>query len=420
MSHLISKPKKIEYNLEALRGAAAFFVVVHHLIYHKQYLDPKHFPDWMRHIEPPGHFCVLIFFVLSGYVIGASNPGRLTADKIVPYLKKRFIRIYPIYFISITLALLVAVPYPVSTILGNYALLQGALSNIIWENNPIWSLNYEVVYYLLFIPLSYFNVRPIVVVIVSVLIGLLNYMLYPQWGTPIITAYGYGFAFWATGWCMARYMKRPQGEANFPVLLSGLFLMLNQAILSFFYYLYDKFFVSVFHTTLRFGDEVDWTEKSVAFDDLTFLPYCLLLVAQFSGSAFRYQKLFTTVLHVVPLFMIAQYVLHYTGAQSLPDVMRPTLLYATAMLLYYSPKSWFAGISRKIISAGIKLGAISYGLYIIHFPILVLFGKLGYFSGSLLTYSIRLIAYLGVSLYAGYLLELKIQPRIAAALRKNS
>lgn len=204
---MVQQTKSKQYNLEALRGAAALFVVIHHVIFHKQYLDPRYFPKWILSVEPPGHFCVLIFFVLSGYVIGVSNPFRLTGETIIPYLKKRFIRIYPIYFVSLTFALLLDQPYPIATVLGNYALLQGALGDIVWANNPIWSLSQEAFFYLLFIPLSYFNVRPLYAAIAAVLVGLLNYFSYPAFDAPVISAYCYGFAFWATGWALAKYAK---------------------------------------------------------------------------------------------------------------------------------------------------------------------------------------------------------------------
>ena len=58
----------------------------------------------------------------------------------------------------------------------------------------------------------------------------------------------------------------------------------------------------------------------------------------------------------------------------------------------------------------LKLGAISYGIYVIHFPLGIMLSHIPYFSGSVLSFSIRLVIHLLLVLGAGYLLELKVQP----------
>ena len=64
----------------------------------------------------------------------------------------------------------------------------------------------------------------------------------------------------------------------------------------------------------------------------------------------------------------------------------------------------------------IKLGAMSYGIYVIHFPVTILLSRFPYFSGSALTFCIRLVVYLLIVIGAGYLLELKIQPWLKARI----
>ena len=58
----------------------------------------------------------------------------------------------------------------------------------------------------------------------------------------------------------------------------------------------------------------------------------------------------------------------------------------------------------------LKLGAVSYAIYVIHFPIGMLLARITSFSGSALTFAVRLIIDLVLVLIAGYLLELKVQP----------
>ncbi len=411
------KPKAIQYNLEALRGACAFFVVIYHVVLHNQYVDPAYFPQWMKFFNISGHFCVLIFFVLSGYVIGISNPGKLTGNKIVPYLKKRFIRIYPIYFICLTVALLFAIPYPAGVILHNYTMLQGAASPVIWENNPIWSLNYEIVYYLTFIPLSYFGVRPAAALCGALVFGLAAYLLHPAINAPILSAYGYGFAFWAIGWCMAAYLKPSAQAPRFQQMLGGIFLLLSQPVIVVFYYPF-KLLSKLLHNPLHFGDKVYWAETMVTLDDFAMLPYCIWLVALFSGLALRYYKAFTAVLFAAPAISIALLFKNQGGAANFMQQLWPVLCYVISLLLYFGPQQWFARGSNWLINRGIKLGAISYGLYVIHFPLMVIFSKTSILSGSVFTFTLRLTLYITACLAAAYVLEKRIQPRVGGWLRQ--
>lgn len=266
-----SNQKLAQFNLEALRGFAAIFVVVHHMIHHNQYLDPNFFPKKLKYVEPPGHFCVLIFFVLSGYVIGISNKNKLTTDKILPYIKKRFLRIYPIYFISICITLLIAVPYSFSTILSNFALIQGAASEVIWENNPIWSLNYEVFYYLLFIPISFFGIKPLYVLIGSILIAVGNYILFPSINLPIISSYFYGFAFWSVGLIIAKHIPPKEISIRFSRLCSGIFLILSVNILSFSDNILHKITSYFPKKTFLFPDNIYWDKIIISFYDLSLM-----------------------------------------------------------------------------------------------------------------------------------------------------
>ncbi len=406
-------------NPEALRGAVALFVVFHHVILFKPYLDPHYYPQFIAKFEPPGHFCVLIFFVLSGYVIGASNPTQLIGSKILPYLKKRFIRLYPIYFIALTFTLLIANPYPLHTIIASYAIMQNTFGDVILENKPTWSLNYEVIYYLLFIPLSYYKVKPIYVVFGSVAIGLLNYALFPQFNVPVISAYAYGFAYWAVGWCLAYYLKNKEASFSYSKLFGGLFLVLSHGLLSIQYYLADKLLFSKIHTQFIFPDSVDPFRRIVSLVDLCDLPYCILLVVLFAGIKFRCKKYFINVLMFLPLLAIAQTLLHYKQLNS-HDIGLFTLsmiCYTSSLTLYYAPQAIFEGISKKVVAACIKLGTISYGLYIFHFPILIGFSKISAFSGTGVAYAARFLSYIFICLLVGFVMEKRYQTWAAAKLK---
>lgn len=80
----------------------------------------------------------------------------MTLATVSSFLKRRISKICPIYLVCTLLALAVAVrPYPWPTVLENLLLLQVARVPLIHENDPAWSLNYEVLHYLAFIPRRY-------------------------------------------------------------------------------------------------------------------------------------------------------------------------------------------------------------------------------------------------------------------------
>ena len=72
------------------------------------------------------------------------------------------------------------------------------------------------------------------------------------------------------------------------------------------------------------------------------------------------------------------------------------------------------GLTKRI---GLWLGSISYGVYIVHFPILLLFGRVSTFSGNLFFYSFRIILYISVTLFSAWVLEKKIQPIFKSILK---
>ncbi|MBC6607781.1 acyltransferase [Hymenobacter sp. BT188] len=133
----VTAPKKeIQYNLEALRGVAALIVVWSHAFVFPKFLDPNYAITGPFSFEPPARISVFLFFVLSGYVIGISNKQALTKGTIGKYIKKRLLRIYPIYFLSMLFTIMIAKAYPISTIWGNMTLTQVLLTPLFGRTIP--------------------------------------------------------------------------------------------------------------------------------------------------------------------------------------------------------------------------------------------------------------------------------------------
>jgi peptidoglycan/LPS O-acetylase OafA/YrhL len=155
--------------LDCARWVAAFFVVFHHT---------AHLLTRSRaFLTELGHPAVVVFFVVSGYLVGGSTLAKWKSRGVdlVGYSVARFSRIYivlvPTLLFGLTLdsiglsrfdiyshlgalhigSLNDIVPrISVRAFIGNALMLQGTASDVLGSNGPLWSLAYEWWYYCLF------------------------------------------------------------------------------------------------------------------------------------------------------------------------------------------------------------------------------------------------------------------------------
>lgn len=99
-----------------------------------------------------GHEAVILFFVISGYLVG----GRLASDSIAgtlcvsKFMVDRFSRIIiPIVPVIIIGAMLFPNDSDVVQLFGNVVGLQGIFVNVLSYNSPLWSLAYEIWFYII-------------------------------------------------------------------------------------------------------------------------------------------------------------------------------------------------------------------------------------------------------------------------------
>lgn len=135
--------------LDLMRFLAAVMVMVGHTWH---WFDPASTTKF------PGHEAVVIFFVLSGFVIthAATRPGVTLGV----YVQHRMARILPVAWLALLLAAVMALAVPALN--DEPHLLVPTLVNLVflgqsgwgWMeaplNSPYWSLNYEVWYYVIF------------------------------------------------------------------------------------------------------------------------------------------------------------------------------------------------------------------------------------------------------------------------------
>ena len=159
---------------------------------------------WLKEIGAFGHDAVMIFFVISGFVI-----AYVTANKektIQTYVKSRLVRLYsviiPALFLTIVLDhvgkqlnpdIYIGVHYeysePVVRFLTNMFFINELWFNswIAFSNSPFWSLCYEFWYYVIFASMFYFRgVKKYFLTIVAMSIaGPKILLLLPIWGMGV-------------------------------------------------------------------------------------------------------------------------------------------------------------------------------------------------------------------------------------------
>ena len=375
-----------------------------HALYLKFSLDPAYVPsdNWAKIF--PGHSCVLLFFVLSGYVIGLTNQRPLNRITTGRYLKNRLIRLYPIYVLSLILTLFIAFPlYPLRIILGHFVFLQNSIVPVMYENNPLWSLNSEIVYYLLFIPISFLGLSPGKVCFTALFVGVVSAAVLHN---PMFSSYSFGFVFWAAGlWLSQRQTFETQNSSKY-LLFSLLFLFIGYQQLNPFIPVF-----AIVEGKMQISNS-NPSGPMVVFNDLAQLPFCLYIFIKFTNKKVPKDVFFITGLVSLGLLYFS-YSFYKHGLNSLVVYYKilPVIFFSVGAILlvvsYCLPKPTSPQLMPKFI---LKLGAISYAVYVVHFPISLILSKISMFSGSLLTFILRMVVDLILVLLISNVLELKIQP----------
>lgn len=148
---------QLRVTLDLVRALAAVYVVVHHVVVNSDLPGPMTYPFRF------GQEVVIVFFLLSGFLIFASEQTRIRTD-LRGYYLRRVRRIYPLLLaaMAVTAAVvwmngLLAQEFKSADLLFNLlsvqdvsALKPGVIVDPFLGNSPLWSLSYEVFFYLVF------------------------------------------------------------------------------------------------------------------------------------------------------------------------------------------------------------------------------------------------------------------------------
>jgi peptidoglycan/LPS O-acetylase OafA/YrhL len=142
--------------LEYLRGAASFYIFLHHYVWH----NLPEYRDLLVRFFVFGQLAVLLFFLLSGFVVHYATLGQDPHMSFRSYFVRRFRRIFPIFGVALGVAYAAACILAgrwVDPSLGELSLnllqLQDRSRAGNWvepymNNTPLWSLSYEWWFYM--------------------------------------------------------------------------------------------------------------------------------------------------------------------------------------------------------------------------------------------------------------------------------
>ena len=142
--------------LPALTGIR-FFAAIYVVLFHSLPWFDAHgsLPAFVRTFISNGYLAVALFFLLSGFILAYSYEGNIAgATNRTNFWKARFARIYPVYLLSLLLALPWQPRLPLDVRLQVLAMVQA------WNplhpeltgawNYPAWTLSVELFFYLCF------------------------------------------------------------------------------------------------------------------------------------------------------------------------------------------------------------------------------------------------------------------------------
>lgn len=133
------------HNLDYLRGIAAFLIMIYH------YLLPVVEMDSQSLLSRIGFYGVSIFYILSGLTLYHVYETRFSFNTrgFADFFKKRFFRIYPLYWLAVCFSLFYISP----DLWWLFKNLSGLFGFIHWDGTMVpggWSIGNELVFYCFF------------------------------------------------------------------------------------------------------------------------------------------------------------------------------------------------------------------------------------------------------------------------------
>jgi len=400
----MNRPHANNTELEGVRGIACLLVGLGHTLY-LTHLDPSvTLPATVRTFEA-AHAGVLIFFMLSGYLIAWTNPGPCSSQNRRRYLGRRLLRLTPIYYVALLLTGAVIFfrhdqgqgRNLVATFAGvqNFNDYFGVHLPPPSINGPLWSLNYELIYYGLFILLWRFQPALSWVFLPALVATILGWFA-PHIMPLFAASYACGWLFWATGWWLARQPEVPVHESAAPV---ATWLCL----------IFSGHHIGGFTRILNVLGLHSNDAGMVTLGDLGLIPAVLLLLASAGRRRLPGKTVLVASAWTIALVPVAGML--WTGRlwTNPAWISGSAAIVVAVILLPWKSIHWLSSFAG--------LGRISYAFYVIHFPLLFFVQRLPVPRGTIPSYALRIGIWAFLSIVLAWLLEQRFQPWIRSQLR---
>ena len=397
-------PRPRDLAVEALRGFCALVVLYVHLFASAYALDPRYAPSAKFYYFNLGPAAVLVFFVLSGYVIGLTARRPASAVEIRQYARRRLLRLLPVTYAALAVTWLLAPVFSGRTVVGHLLFLSNdlpypwlGLFPLLQTNPNLWSLTYEAVYYTLFVGLWLWAPRFYLVLGAAALLTVAPALDWPV--APVFGRLACGSFYWLAGLGIAWLTEECPAagrRSNWPAALFCAYAIWALGPLR--TWLYDCHFDSFLWLTAASPHRLD------------FLPVCLWLLLAVTGRAPRAQVWLT-------IGCLAWASLGWGRAWLNAELKPIDFLAGGALGLALAIAGWKPSLAW--FSKLAPVGTISFGLYVLGGPIQLAFRTfVPVFSGTAYTYAIRVAVALALIATAAWLVERKFQPWIAARFRR--
>jgi peptidoglycan/LPS O-acetylase OafA/YrhL len=382
--------------LEGLRGLCALSVFYGHATSPIPCLDPVYSPPAQWWWLDMGSVAVLLFFVLSGYVIGLTVTTPFAGPEARAYLGRRLLRLVPVNTAAVLVAWALAPRNHAGTILGNLAFLEnynpypfGWRVEVIPNNPSLWSLNFEMFYYLAF--LAVWRLAPRAGwLLIGLAAGAAAAVALPNF-PQFVSCYASGGLYWFAGLSIAWLAPRQGEPGNWP---SALILAAVLWPLAPFWTLFSAWHLH------------DLSVPPVSLQRLDILAAALWLLLALTGRARRWHgRLAVFSLGVATLAVIVRFARADFGDQG----RGAFVAYAAAIglawaLLRWSPKP-------TLLARLAPVGSVSYGLYAVSLAIQFgILGMRGLPRATAGSYLLRLALLVFLSFGVAWLLEGRLQP----------
>jgi len=336
--------------LEFVRGTAAVIVLIYHCIELHPTNGPNHyyFSNW-------GTDAVIIFFILSGVVINMSQT--LNPKFRRTFLINRLIRLYPQFIVGLVLGLSAlyitktAMP-SIGAIMGNFLMLStlkehmGYIASCIESNSPIWSLSFEVFFYLLFVlAMGRYQKKAVLVwFLISLMVFPLYYFKVEHNVVGHIIAVLAFSSTWLIGYYVYEYRNYFYADKYTALFSAGALPLISRLHLSGHYYDPIKYLL-------------------FAVFAIPFFRYCLQIPP--GGKKINLFYMVVPYLIIIYAVFMQPYItfLNFILYSALPVGF---MLACFIIVIFKLKKPCLSFISK----AGDLLGKYSYSLYISHYPVL--------------------------------------------------